>query len=142
MKINLSQQIRQNFLAIFSIAIAISALSYNSWRNERSEANRNIRAAGFEIMKDAAQLQYIVDSTTFSNNPQKTDPIDGWVKVGLIVSLSELMMPEVERKSLQLKAVWAENWASLEVDKQANEKISQANAELLSEVRKNLLMLN
>ncbi len=68
--------------------------------------------------------------------------VDCPLNFGLIVSLSELMMPEVERKSLQLKAVWADNWASLEADKQANEKISQANAELLSEVRKNLLMLN
>lgn len=142
MKINLSKQIKQNFLAIFSIAIAISALSYNSWRNERSEANRNIRAAGFEIMKDAAQLQYIVDSTTFSNNPQKTDPIDGWVKVGLIVSLSELMMPDVEQKAIRLKQVWSDNWAMLMSDERANEKISKANAELLLKVRQNLQMLN
>jgi hypothetical protein len=111
---NFKQQIQQNLLAILSIAIAISALAYNSWRNEQSEENRNLRAAGFEIMKESAKLQYLVDSITYvnSNDPikQQDTPIIGWVTVNQIVSLSELMMPEVKADAEQLKQVWSEYW--------------------------------
>ena len=60
-KSKLLKQLKNNVLAVVSIIIAIMALSYNSWRNEVSESNRNQRAAGFEIMREAAHLQLLVD---------------------------------------------------------------------------------
>jgi len=42
-------QLRHNFVALISLAIAITSLSYNTWRNEHSEGNRNKRFAAFEI---------------------------------------------------------------------------------------------
>jgi len=42
-------QLRNNSLSIISLVIAISALSYNTYRNELTEVNRNIRSAGFEV---------------------------------------------------------------------------------------------
>ena len=44
------QQIRNNLVAIISLVVAISSLSYNTWRNELTEENRNIRFAGFEVI--------------------------------------------------------------------------------------------
>ncbi len=41
-------QIRRNTVALISLAIAVSSLSYNTWRNEKTEINRNQRiAAGY-----------------------------------------------------------------------------------------------
>lgn len=37
-------------ISVISLIIAISALGYNTWRNELTEHNRNIRASGFEAL--------------------------------------------------------------------------------------------
>lgn len=144
-KFNLKQQFQQNLLAILSIAIAISALGYNSWRNEQSEENRNLRAAGFEIMKESARLQYLVDSITYTNSndliKQQETPIVGWVTVNQIESLSQLMMPEVKNDAEQLKVVWSENWQALANDQTANEKVTAANQQLVNKVRNQLISL-
>jgi len=43
---NMREQIRNNMVALISLLIALSALGYNTWRNELTERNRNIRDAG------------------------------------------------------------------------------------------------
>ena len=138
----LKQQVQQNLLAIISIAIAITALSYNSWRNEQSEDNRNFRAAGFEIMREAAHLQLLVDTATYSEKSKDVDAIKGWVSVNLILSLSDLMTPEIKKQATDLKSVWSENWSVLDNDKHANQKISDANSQLVKIVREHLISLN
>ena len=52
----LRQQLRDNAVALISLAVAISSLSYNTWRNERTEANRNVRTATFELLMRLADL--------------------------------------------------------------------------------------
>jgi len=135
---NIKKQLKDNLLAILSVLIAISALAYNSWRNEASEENRNYRSAGFEIMREAAHLQYLVDTATYSESSQKYDVINGWVKVNLILSLSELMMPDVKVQATNLKQVWDENGESLNTNVTANENISAANIALINSVNKHL----
>ena len=44
------EQLRSNAVALISLTVALSSLGYNTWRNERTEHNRNIRAAAFEIL--------------------------------------------------------------------------------------------
>jgi hypothetical protein len=41
MKISISRQIHNNAVALVSIAVAASALAYNTWRNETTEEPRN-----------------------------------------------------------------------------------------------------
>ena len=43
------EQVRRNLVALISVFIAVSSLSYNTWRNEESEHNRNQRMASFEV---------------------------------------------------------------------------------------------
>ncbi|MBF8293263.1 MAG: hypothetical protein HW392_2090 [Steroidobacteraceae bacterium] len=43
---DMREQLRNNLVALISLVIALSALGYNTWRNELTERNRNIRAAG------------------------------------------------------------------------------------------------
>ena len=144
-KFNLKQQLQQNLLAILSILIAVSALAYNSWRNEQSEENRNYRAAGFEIMKESARLQYLIDRITYvdtkDNEKTQEDPIVGWVTVNQIVSLSQLMMPQIKAQADSLKQVWSEHWEKLSTDKKANKKITEANRLLIESVRSHLISL-
>jgi len=142
MSIHWKKQFQQNILAILSVMIAISALGYNSWRNEKSEGNRNFRAAGFEIMREAAHLQYIVDSSTYAEGENSSDTINGWVKVNLILTLSELMTDDVKEKAKLLKQVWSDNSHNLDSDDEANKKIWQANQMLMNSVNHQLKSLN
>ncbi len=118
--------LHQNLLALISLAVAIAALSYNSWRNEVSEDNRNHREAGFEILRESAHLQLLVDRATYGSQEQKPDPIQGWVRVNLILSFTQLNMPKVNDSAKDLKQVWQDNWEQVFSDEQANKEISNA----------------
>ncbi len=53
-------QMRQHSVALISLAIALSSLAYNTWRNEQTEANRNVRAAGIELLLKLGELDRVV----------------------------------------------------------------------------------
>ena len=140
--LSIKYQLQKNLLAIISLVIAITALTYNSWRNEQSEDNRNHRAAGFEIMREAAQLQLIVDTATYSVSVSENDAIKGWVSVNLMLSLSELMTTEILTEAEALKSIWANNWSVLYKDEKANQRITEINSLLVKKVREHLISLN
>ena len=54
------KQLQRNTVALISILIAVSSLSYNTWRNEKTETNRNQRVAAFEILLKLGELQQVV----------------------------------------------------------------------------------
>jgi hypothetical protein len=54
------EQLRNNTLALVSLAVALSALGYTTWRNQRTEQNRNVREAGFHLLGEVASLQQLV----------------------------------------------------------------------------------
>lgn len=41
--LTIREQFRRNAVALISLAIAVTSLGYNTWRNEASEHNRNQR---------------------------------------------------------------------------------------------------
>ncbi len=53
-------QMRQHSVALISLVIALSSLAYNTWRNEQTEANRNVRAAGIELLLKLGELDRVV----------------------------------------------------------------------------------
>ena len=64
------QQVRKNSLSLLSLLVALSALSYNTWRNEATERNRNIRAAEFEMLRHLIDVQQIIDQTHLRKDGQ------------------------------------------------------------------------
>jgi hypothetical protein len=48
----LSAQIHRNLVAIISLAVAVTSLAYNTWRNEESEHNRNQRLISIEVLRN------------------------------------------------------------------------------------------
>lgn len=109
----LSQQIKQNSLAIISLFVAFSALAYNTWRNELSESNRNIRQSGFEIIMHVGELQKIAYLSHFDMDQIKGSPRLGWTEVLLIKDLSRLMPEVIQQKSNNLETAWRNNWEKL-----------------------------
>jgi hypothetical protein len=120
----MGRQFRDNLVAITSLVVALSALGYNTWRNERTERNRNVRVAGIEMLKEIGSLQQIVFHVHFVDEDVRTDPSRnpsgelrmGWVDVLTIKDLAVLMPPAVVREASELDAVWKASVADLVTD--------------------------
>ncbi len=97
------QQLRDNLVALTSLAIALSALAYNTWRNERTERNRNIRVAGIELLQEIGSLQQIIFYAHYAEGDQRGDPRMGWADVLTINDLATLMPADVLREAAELK---------------------------------------
>ena len=142
MNTSMKTTIKNNLLAIISLLVALSALTYNSWRNELSEENRNFRAAGFEILREAAHLQLVVDQATYSKDKDLADPIQGWVRVNLVLSLSRIIGEPVNTQAKDLKQVWQDNWQVLYTSEEANKVVSNKIRELNRAVEEKVAALN
>lgn len=109
----LSEQIKQNSLALISLFVALSALGYNTWRNESSEANRNTRQAGFESLLHIGELQKITYLAHFDKKNIKETPRVAWTEVLILKDLSRLMPTVVQSKADTLTVAWENNWQGL-----------------------------
>jgi conjugal transfer/entry exclusion protein len=113
-----AKQLQRNTVALISIVIAVSSLSYNTWRNEKTEANRNQRVAAFEILMKLSELQQIVFHHYYDKDTQdKGNPRTGWIYVLTIRDLSRLMPTRLHQDTDNLLEVWKNNWEGLEDDK-------------------------
>lgn len=117
-------QIRKNLLAVISITIAVGALSYNTYRNELTEENRNMRRAGFEILKELNDLQLLIDYAHYDKSVEHGNPIQGWSHVTYINDMSHLISVDVVDVSNNLTVIWGDNWDSVREDKSANKNIT------------------
>ena len=70
-------QIHNNIVALISLATAIAAFSYAYTRDERSEANRNVRTASFQLLMEVEQLRLVVDSAHYKLGNERGAPISG-----------------------------------------------------------------
>lgn len=122
--ITLKQQFKNNLIAIISIIVAISSLAYNTWRNEATEYNRNVRTSSFEILMSLAQLQRLTDHAFYGDNPDKYDVIEGWSYVLYVQDLSITVSPKVKNQTDRLHKTWTVNWQQMKESKQSNEAIN------------------
>ncbi|MEA1888525.1 MAG: hypothetical protein U9N50_01915 [Pseudomonadota bacterium] len=122
----IGQQIQRNLLAIISLVVAISALSYNTWRNETTEENRNVRLASFEILVQLGKLQIITDHAHYGKDNVMGNPITGWGHVAMVEDLSFLMPEPLPEMARTLKKTWQVNWEGLGKDQKSAMKITEA----------------
>jgi hypothetical protein len=101
--------VRDNLVALVSLAVALSALGYNTWRNERTERNRNVRVAGIEMLREIGSLQQIIFYAHYQQGDARGDPRMGWADVLTIGDLAALMPPEVARDATALRDAWEAN---------------------------------
>ena len=136
------EQFRDNLVAIVSLVIALSALGYNTWRNEKTEHNRNIRAAGFEMLTEIGSLQQIIFYAHFTQGDQRGDPRMGWADMLTISDLAALMPPDVAKDAGLLKTVWEADSAGLAEDDAAFQRIDGAIDALRQTTLRSLRALN
>ena len=116
MAINLSfkEQVRRNSVALISLFVAVSSLSYNTWRNERSEYNRNQRVSSFEVLLKLGDLQQLVFHNHYDRDAEnKGNPPTGWAIVLTIQDLSTVLESPVPDSAKELVAVWGSHWSHL-----------------------------
>lgn len=129
------KQIRQQSLSIISLLVAISALSYNTYRNELTEFNRNKRHAGFELLKELNQLQLLIDYAHYDKDSEQGNPITGWGHMMYVKDMSHLISANVVADADQLGETWAMEYASVYDNSVSNQRITEKVDALRSRVR-------
>jgi hypothetical protein len=137
-----SDQIGRHSLAIISLFVALSALGYNTWRNEQTELNRNIRQAGFEMLLHIGELQRIAYLAHFDQDEQGGNPRKGWTEVLVLRDLAELMPGSTMMRADELFDIWGENWSGLGADEQAVAAIDNAINDLRQDIVATLKLLD
>jgi len=111
---SIGSQLRRNAVALISLVVAISALTYNTWRNEKSEDNRNHRQAAFEILLKLNELQQVVFHHRYDGDTtDKGNPRLGWTYVLTIRDLSLVLTDPLPGEAEKLLLTWGDNWAQL-----------------------------
>jgi hypothetical protein len=110
------QQIRNNAVALISLLIALTSLGYNTWRNERTEHNRNIRTAAFEILTKLAEFERVVFLAQYDRDRNNGNPRVGWTYIIVIDDLAEVVPGSVGPRASELRKIWAQNWEHLGED--------------------------
>lgn len=139
---DMREQLRNNMVAIVSLLIALSALGYNTWRNERTERNRNTRAAGFELLTEIGSLQQIIFYAHYAKGDQRGDPRMGWADMLTINDLAALMPADVVRDAGDLRTVWEADSDGLVKDDAAYQRIDAAIDALRQTTLESLRALN
>lgn len=116
---SIRDQFRANAVALVSISIAVAALGYNTWRNETTEQQRNVRHAAFRVLESLGELQEIVDARYYylpfedSQVPESESRIRGFGNVTLVRDLTGLMPDPAGRTGAELHGLWLENFLEL-----------------------------
>ena len=106
------EQIRRNAVALISLLVAFTALGYNTWRNETTEDQRNLRSAAFRSLEALGEFEQIVlwrgyfnaqASDQVSANQQR---IAGYGQAFLIRDLTSLLPPPAPEAGAGLATAW------------------------------------
>ncbi|MES2299727.1 MAG: hypothetical protein V4582_21995 [Pseudomonadota bacterium] len=122
---SLLHQIQRNGLALCSLMVALSALGYNTYRNEASERNRNVRSAEFEMLKNLGEVQQIIDFAHLRHDAARGDLTLGLSRVLLIRDLGTLTPRPVEEVSEKLLASWVKHGEQLATNADAAAALSE-----------------
>jgi len=106
-------QIRRNALALLSVCVALTSVSYTTWRNERTEYNRNVRAATFQLLTKLADFERTVFLAQYDRDRTQGNPRIGWTEVIVIHDLASVAPAPLESKAAALRAVWRTHWEQL-----------------------------
>lgn len=113
-------QLRNNAVAIISLVVALSGLGYNTWRNEASEANKNIRDAGLFMMQELTKLQEVVFYARYDQQDDRGDIKTGWVHVLAVKDISYAMPATVQTSAADLSQVWSDHSHGLAAEEAAS----------------------
>ncbi len=123
MKTSIKEQFRRNTVALISLAVAITSLGYNTWRNEHSEFNRNQRQASFEILLKLGELQELVFHSIYDPDfINAGNARTGWALVLTIRDLTQVIEGDVVQRGSDLHTTWGDHWQGIDTQNRDSEK--------------------
>lgn len=131
--------VRRNAVALISLFVALGGLGYNTWRNETTEAHRNVRQAAFVLLETLGELQQVVDQRYFAKQRTDGNRITGWGKAAMVRDIGMLVSPETSRQAMRLFDTWRTRLDELDAGNvDAEREISQAIAAAREQVLRDL----
>ena len=130
MSMKFKDQVRRNAVALISLAIAITSLSYNTWRNEASESNRTQRLVALEVLMRLGDLQQLVWHHHYDKDfEDKGNLRTGWTQVIVIRDISQILGDPLPAATELLHETWSEVSGDLDASTDAkNEMIASIEA--------------
>ena len=122
----IKSQVSRHSVALISLIIALSSLAYNTWRNEQTEENRNVRTAGIELLLKLGELDRVVFYSHYDRDHDRGNPRSGWAYALTIRDMGSLMHEPAISSSTALIDTWRENWSELGSDNRAASRISDS----------------
>jgi len=139
----LIEQLRRNRVALISLVVAITSLSYNTWRNEASEDNRTQRLVSIEILLKIGELEELVLYSHYDPEVKiKGNPRTGWAIVLTIEDLAQILEPPCPEAAVRLKESWQANWSTLAKSTKSKNAIRGAIDDMRQETLALLRMLD
>lgn len=138
------EQIRNNSVALISLVIAVSSLGYNTWRNETTERQRNIRHASFRVLESLGELQETVDYRYYylpfqeAAHAEGESRLRGYGSVAMVRDLMDLMPAPAPAAGQDLHRHWIEQFNALDdLDggQQHTEAATRAERELTAAIK-------
>ena len=126
-QLSIKEQFRRNTVALISLAIAITSLGYNTWRNEASEHNRNQRLVSIELLRMLGDLQQLTLDGHYGKNVDRAAILrEGWAKVLTIRDISRVAAGAVPDSAMGLFDTWSADYDGLGSDAQAKDRVVAA----------------
>ncbi len=135
-------QLKANTVALISLVVALASFSYSTWRNERSEHNRTIRQASFQLLTALGEMQQVVYHAHYDRDTTRGNPRTGWVYVAAINDFSATMPEPVPMRAHELLDAWRDHWEKLGTDEADADAISEAVERCRAAVVERLKTLN
>lgn len=135
--VTIRQQFKNNAVALISLFIAISSLGYNTWRNETTEEQRNVRHAAFRVLENLGELQQVVDYRHYylpfeANSHQQEGELrlQGFGHVSMVHDLMGLMPAPAPEAGHALQQTWQGQFSDLDrLDPQGLHTVAATAAE-------------
>ncbi|NIV17450.1 MAG: hypothetical protein GWN47_03360 [Woeseiaceae bacterium] len=137
------EQVRRNSVALISLVVAVSSLSYNTWRNERTEYNRNQRVISVEVLQKLESLQELVFYLHYDRDTESRGSArSGWAIVLTIRDLSQILEGPQPSSAERLHATWDEHWSWLGKNQTSAEAVLASIEDVRNETRELLRSLD
>lgn len=122
-------------MALVSLAVAVTSLGYNTWRNEASEHNRNQRLISIEILRNLGELHEVILHRHWDRDEvNKGNPRTGWAIVISVHDLAMVLERPLPGAAEHLREVWDDDWQGLGSDDESLKRIIDALEAMRAEV--------
>jgi len=122
--LTIKTQLRRNAVALISLAVAVTSLGYNTWRNEASEHNRNQRLVSIELLLMLGDLQQLTLDRQYGKDIDAEAILrEAWAKILTIRDISMVAEGSVPVSAMNLYDVWSADYDQLGSGTAAKDRI-------------------